>query len=80
MIDVATYENYVYYVREDGVIKITKMDENSKISELRLIKTSENEVNYGNFVVLPNATQGGVKGLGVFLTHSQATVFDLEGG
>jgi len=77
---VETYSNYVYYVREDGTIKIAKLDGGSKMADIKNIKTSESDINYGNFVVLPNATKGGTKGYGVFLTQNQATIFDLEGG
>lgn len=50
------------------------------MADIKNIKTSESDINYGNFVVLPNATKGGTKGYGVFLTQNQATIFDLEGG
>ena len=47
---------------------IAKIDDNSKVTDIRKIKTSEADINYGNFVILPNATEGGGKGYGLFLT------------
>ena len=78
MIDIETYQNRVYYVREDGTIKIAYLSSDLKvIQDTKSFQTEEKKISEGIIVILPELSFDGKKGYGVFVTQSQVTLFDL---
>ena len=57
LIDIALYENRLYYVLGDGQLKVNAIDSAfKKINDVAAHKTSEANIAKGNIVILPNAS------------------------
>ena len=73
LIDIALYENRLYYVLGDGQLKVNAIDSAfKKINDVAAHKTSEANIAKGNIVILPNAS------FGIFINHNQAALFSLK--
>lgn len=51
----------------------------TKIVDHKALQGDQKKIEYGNLVILPNATNGRKQGWGIFINHAEAIAFDLNG-
>lgn len=69
LIDIETYQNKIYFVKEDGVITIATISLDLRtITVNKKITTQISKLAEGNLIILPNTTDGSKKGFGILIT------------
>lgn len=69
LIDIETYQNKIYFVKEDGVITIATISLDLRTITLnKKITTQIPKLAEGNLIILPNTTDGSKKGFGILIT------------
>jgi hypothetical protein len=69
LIDIETYQNKIYFVKEDGVITIATISLDLRtITVNKKITTQIPKLAEGNLIILPNTTDGSKKGFGILIT------------
>lgn len=77
LIDIALYQNTLFYMLEDGQVKVNKVNQEGYFEEGEIaIKSSEQKIAKGHFAILPKS---GGNGCAIFVNNNFISQISLDG-